>query len=136
MSEASQQYKKRMASGLRGTSLPSPLLPSGLGGSFKTQTAWVIEQLTAVTIPTSDPGETNGHVDGHAGIEHRQDLPRTRSKSTTRAGNGVVEDKGLANDLVKLIVDCNLPFNIVDNPTFKTFLATWVPAMPVPSRDQ
>ncbi|KAJ9528698.1 hypothetical protein QJQ45_020597 [Haematococcus lacustris] len=70
MSEASQQYKKRMASGLRGTSLPSPLLPSGLGGSFmkrhKTQTksAWVMEQLTAVTIPTSDPGETDGHVDG------------------------------------------------------------------------
>ncbi|KAJ9510866.1 hypothetical protein QJQ45_027720, partial [Haematococcus lacustris] len=50
------------------------------------------------------------------------------SKSTTRAGND--------DDLVKLIVDCNLPFNIVDNPTFKTFLATWVPAMPVPSRDQ
>ncbi|KAJ9519376.1 hypothetical protein QJQ45_023052, partial [Haematococcus lacustris] len=45
-----------------------------------------------------------------------------------------MEDKGrFANDLVKLIVDCNLPFNIVDNPTFKTFLATWVPAMPVPS---
>ncbi|KAJ9505255.1 hypothetical protein QJQ45_006614 [Haematococcus lacustris] len=42
----------------------------------------------------------------------------------------------MADDLVKLIVDCNLPFNIVDNPTFKTFLATWVPAMPVPSRDQ
>ncbi|KAL6755578.1 hypothetical protein V8C86DRAFT_3137606 [Haematococcus lacustris] len=42
------------------------------------------------------------------------------SKSTARAG--VVEDKGrFANDLVKLIVDCNLPFNIVDNPTFKTF---------------
>ncbi|KAJ9507924.1 hypothetical protein QJQ45_021273, partial [Haematococcus lacustris] len=51
--------------------------------------------------------------------------------------SGVVEDKGrFAKDLVKLIVDCNLPFNIVDNPTFKTFLATWVPAMPVPSRDQ
>ncbi|KAJ9518193.1 hypothetical protein QJQ45_010173 [Haematococcus lacustris] len=143
-----------------------------------------MEQLTAVTIPTSDPGETDGHVDGvlryscnhytrrravttalrdisckflastqalniaktfpelAAAIEaykqENEDVVTTpSSKSTIRAGNGVVEDKGrFANDLVKLIVDCNLPFNIVDNPTFKTFLATWVPAMPVPSRDQ
>ncbi|GFH20222.1 hypothetical protein HaLaN_17310, partial [Haematococcus lacustris] len=70
--------------------------------------------------------------------EVQQDVVTTpSSKSTARAGNGVVEDKGrFANDLVKLIVDCNLPFNIVDNCTFKAFLATWVPAMPVPSRDQ
>ncbi|KAL6750186.1 hypothetical protein V8C86DRAFT_3110018 [Haematococcus lacustris] len=70
--------------------------------------------------------------------EVQQDAGTTpNSKSTARAGSGVVEDKGrFAKDLVKLIVDCNLPFNIVDNPTFKTFLATWVPAMPVPSRDQ
>ncbi|KAJ9521976.1 hypothetical protein QJQ45_024862 [Haematococcus lacustris] len=70
--------------------------------------------------------------------ELQQDAGTTpNSKSTARAGSGVVEDKGrFAKDLVKLIVDCNLPFNIVDNPTFKTFLATWVPAMPVPSRDQ
>ncbi|KAL6755268.1 hypothetical protein V8C86DRAFT_3137923 [Haematococcus lacustris] len=70
--------------------------------------------------------------------ELQQDAGTTpNSKSTARAGSGVVEDKGrFAKDLVKLIVDCNLPFNIVDNPTFKAFLATWVPAMPVPSRDQ
>ncbi|KAJ9522215.1 hypothetical protein QJQ45_008041 [Haematococcus lacustris] len=69
--------------------------------------------------------------------ELQQDAGTTpNSKSTARAGSGVVEDKGrFAKDLVKLIVDCNLPFNIVDNPMFKTFLATWVPAMPVPSRD-
>ncbi|GFH09577.1 hypothetical protein HaLaN_04751 [Haematococcus lacustris] len=66
MSEASQQYKKRMASGLRGTSLPSPLLPSGLGGSSmkRHKSAWVMEQLTAITTSTSDPGETDGHVNG------------------------------------------------------------------------
>ncbi|KAJ9524390.1 hypothetical protein QJQ45_008594 [Haematococcus lacustris] len=191
MSEASQQYKKRMASGLRGTSLPSPLLPSGLGGSFmkrhKTQTksAWVMEQLTAVTIPTSDPGETDGHVDGvlryscnHCNKEASSNKDRLKrhllhctkflastqalniaktfpelaaaieaykqenedvvttpsSKSTTRAGNG--GQRTLCQRLGEADCDCNLPFNIVDNPTFKTFLATWVPAMPVPSRDQ
>ncbi|KAJ9524307.1 hypothetical protein QJQ45_008489 [Haematococcus lacustris] len=204
MSEAPQHAKRRMASGLRGTSLPPPLLPSGLGGSslkkhktqHKTKSAWVMEQLTAVTAPTSDPDETDGAVnfvlrymcnhcqDNLAGsnkdrlkrhllrcskflastqamniaktfseiaaaieeykqenkevAEVQQDAGTTpNSKSTARAGSGVVEDKGrFAKDLVKLIVDCNLPFNIVDNPTFKTFLATWVPAMPVPSRDQ
>ncbi|GFH25101.1 hypothetical protein HaLaN_23009, partial [Haematococcus lacustris] len=182
MSEASQHFNKRMASGLKGTSLPSPLLPSGLGGSsmkrHKTQTksAWVMEQLTAVTTSTSDPGETDGHVNGvlrnkdrlkrhllhctrflastqalniaktfpelaaaiEAYTQENEDVVTTlSSKSTARAGNVVVEDKGrFANDLVKLIVDCNPPFNIVDNPSFKTFLATWVPAMPVPSRDQ
>ncbi|KAJ9516622.1 hypothetical protein QJQ45_015200, partial [Haematococcus lacustris] len=55
-----------------------------------------------------------------AAIDTRDVVTTPSSKSTTRAG--VVEDKGrFANDLVKLIVDCNLPFNIVDNPTFKTF---------------
>ncbi|KAJ9520208.1 hypothetical protein QJQ45_030152 [Haematococcus lacustris] len=204
MSEAPQHAKRRMASGLRGTSLPPPLLPSGLGGSslkkhktqHKTKSAWVMEQLTAVTAPTSDPDETDGAVnfvlrymcnhcqDNLAGSnkdrlkrhllrcskflastqagniartfselaaaieEYKQENKEVAevqhdagttpsSKSTARAGSGVVEDKGrFAKDLVKLIVDCNLPFNIVDNPTFKTFLATWVPAMPVPSRDQ
>ncbi|KAJ9510052.1 hypothetical protein QJQ45_011727 [Haematococcus lacustris] len=70
MSEAPQHAKRRMASGLRGTSLPPPLLPSGLGGSslkkhktqHKTKSAWVMEQLTAVTAPTSDPDETDGAV--------------------------------------------------------------------------
>ncbi|KAL6755685.1 hypothetical protein V8C86DRAFT_3159604 [Haematococcus lacustris] len=162
----------------------------------KTKSAWVMEQLTAVTAPTSDPDETDGAVnfvlrymcnhcqDNLAGsnkdrlkrhllrcskflastqagniaktfselaaaieeykqedkevAEVQQDAGTTpSSKSTARARSGVVEDKGrFAKDLVKLIVDCNLPFNIVDNPTFKTSLATWVPAMPVPSRDQ
>ncbi|KAJ9529037.1 hypothetical protein QJQ45_007108 [Haematococcus lacustris] len=202
MSEAPQHAKRRMVSGLRGTSLPPPLLPNGLGGSslkkhktqHKTKSAWVTEQLTAVTAPTSDPDETDGAVnfvlrymcnhcqDNLAGsnkdrlkihllrcskflastqamniaktfseiaaaieeykqenkevAELQQDAGTTpNSKSTARAGSGVVEDKGrFAKDLVKLIVDCNLPN--VDNPTFKTFLATWVPAMPVPSGDQ
>ncbi|KAJ9528095.1 hypothetical protein QJQ45_005819 [Haematococcus lacustris] len=70
MSEAPQHAKRRMASGLRGTSLPPPLLPNGLGGSslkkhkthHKTKSAWVMEQLTAVTAPTSDPDETDGAV--------------------------------------------------------------------------
>ncbi|KAL6753345.1 hypothetical protein V8C86DRAFT_3028815, partial [Haematococcus lacustris] len=70
MSEAPHHAKRRMASGLRGTSLPLPRLPSGLGGSslkkhktqHKTKSAWVMEQLTAVTAPTSDPDETDGAV--------------------------------------------------------------------------
>ncbi|KAJ9522971.1 hypothetical protein QJQ45_023775 [Haematococcus lacustris] len=45
-------------------------MPSGLGGSslkkhktqHKTKSAWVMEQLTAVTAPTSDPDETDGAV--------------------------------------------------------------------------
>ncbi|KAL6748020.1 hypothetical protein V8C86DRAFT_3033176 [Haematococcus lacustris] len=171
MSEAPQHAKRRMASGLRGTSLPPPLLPSGLGGSslkkhktqHKTKSAWVMEQLTAVTAPTSDPDETDGAVnfvlrymcnhcqDNLAGsnkdrlkrhllrcskflastqagniaktfselaaaieeykqenkevAEVQQDAGTTpSSKSTARAGSGVVEDKGrFAKDLVNLI---------------------------------
>ncbi|KAL6751491.1 hypothetical protein V8C86DRAFT_2439925 [Haematococcus lacustris] len=30
----------------------------------QTKSAWVMEQLTAVTTSTSDPGETDGHVNG------------------------------------------------------------------------
>ncbi|KAJ9531591.1 hypothetical protein QJQ45_014944, partial [Haematococcus lacustris] len=98
-----------------------------------TQAMNIAKTFSEIAAAIEDYKQENKEV-----AELQQDAGTTpNSKSTARAGSGVVEDKGrFAKDLVKLIVDCNLPFNIVDNPTFKAFLATWVPAMPVPSRDQ
>ncbi|KAL6755270.1 hypothetical protein V8C86DRAFT_3137925 [Haematococcus lacustris] len=98
-----------------------------------TQAMNIAKTFSEIAAAIEDYKQENKEI-----AELQQDAGTTpNSKSTARAGSGVVEDKGrFAKDLVKLIVDCNLPFNIVDNPTFKAFLATWVPAMPVPSRDQ
>ncbi|KAJ9531460.1 hypothetical protein QJQ45_006832 [Haematococcus lacustris] len=97
-----------------------------------TQAMNIAKTFSEITAAIEDYKQENKEV-----AELQQDAGTTPNSKSTRAGSGVVEDKGrFAKDLVKLIVDCNLPFNIVDNPTFKAFLATWVPAMPVPSRDQ